>query len=500
MESAQEGVVVHDLDGRLVDVNDYTCEALGYTREELIGRPVWDIETRWTREEILRGARRLEIGVPQNAEGVHRRRDGTTFPVEVRFVRLDSGRVFAMGLDISERQRAQEEAAQLEARVRHAEKLEAIGTLASGIAHDVSNHLLAIRLHAELAQAAVPTQHAARDNLEQALRAVQHSTDLIKQVMSFSRSGASSRRVAALGSIVQDALRLLEPTFPQTIDVIAQLECPGDAIVVDVGQIHQVVTNLLTNAVQAMSAGGRLEVRVETVELDADSVRTLERGTYVVLSVADTGSGMDAPTLERIFEPFFTTKEVGRGNGMGLSVVHGIVTSHGGAVAVDSERGRGTKFSLYFPNARTTARAADLPRLTSSPGPAHILFVDDDYIVASGGRQTLELLGYNVTTRTNPEDALTDLLSAPDSFDVVITDQRMPRISGKELAREMLRQKPELPVVLCINYDGEVSEAEAKAIGIRQVLTKPIGIEGYSKLVREILRDRDQPDSALASK
>ncbi len=491
---ARNTVCVHDLDGHIVDVNDYACETLGYRREELIGRPLWDVEVGLEREDILRVSRKLEPGVPQTAQGIHRRRDGATFPIEVRVVRLDSGRIFGICQDISERQRAEADAARLEARSLHAQKMEAIGTLAGGMAHDVSNHLLAIRLHTELAMAALPEGNPGARNLEQALKAAEHSTDLIKQVMTFSRSGAGSRRVTALGSLVEDVIRLLKPTFPQTIDVATNLVGTDDAVVVDAAQIQQVLMNLLANAVQAMGRGGRIEIGVHGVDLDDDAVASLKPGAYVLLTLSDTGMGIDAATLARIFEPFFTTKEVGRGAGMGLSVVHGIVTGHGGAVAVDSEPGRGTTFRLYFPRAKSTTLEANMPRLATSR-PARVLFVDDDYIVASGGRQTLELLGYDVSVRMNPEDALTDVIADPNAFDVVITDQRMPRMSGTELAGEITRLNPALPVILCVSYEGEVSVADAEAIGIRRVLHKPIGIEGYSEAIDEVLQTHSDSDS-----
>lgn len=490
LEAAADALVVHDLDGRIVDVNEQTCRRLGYDREDLLGRLVSEIDGTYDHEQIVRAARRLDAGSPQTTESRHRRRDGSTFPVEVRLVRMDhDGRPLVVGFarDISDRKRSEEERVRYESRLRQTHKMEAVGTLASGVAHDVSNHLLAVRLHTELAMGGLAANSALRDNLDQVLQAVGQATELVGQLLTFGRPGAGKREAVRLPSLIAETLRLIRPTLPPAVQVATRFET-REAVVAERSQMRQLVMNLVTNAVQAMPQGGVLDIELDTHGLGAGSKTLLPAGRYVVLRVSDTGVGMDAPTLERIFEPFFTTKEPGQGTGMGLAVVHGIAVAHGGSVAVESEQGGGTTFTVTLPAAEEARSLVPLgSSVAGGQRRARVLFVDDDYLVASAAEQALEMLGHEVTVRTHPGTALRELLEAPDRFDVVITDERMPNLKGTELAREVLRVRPTLPVVLCVAHGEDAAIDIALALGVRTCLRKPLGVDDFARALDEAL-------------
>jgi signal transduction histidine kinase len=392
--------------------------------------------------------------------------------------------------DISERKRAEEKQRRLEAHLGQVQKLEALGALAGGIAHDFNNILAGIAGHLELIRADTQALSRVQENIDQIFQAVQRATDLIRRILTFSRQRPAARQAIPLGPVVREALQLLQPLIPRGI-AVGVAEAPGcPTVLADPGQVHQVLVNLCTNAVQAMGTEGRLEVRLAPVELGAEFARAnppLRPGGHLRLTVSDTGCGMEERTLERIFEPFFTTKEHGTGTGLGLAVVHGVVRNHDGAVVVSSTPGRGTVFELYFPTA-TSAPHEQPGRAAPTEGHGeHILFVDDEPFLASLGESLLSRLGYRVSSFANPHLALERFRDDPAGFAVLVTDLTMPAMRGTELAAEVRRTRPDLPVILMSGFSRPEEESRIQEAGFGALLHKPFKVEEIADLLRRVL-------------
>jgi PAS domain S-box-containing protein len=368
---------------------------------------------------------------------------------------------------------------QLEDQYRQSQKMEAIGTLAGGIAHDFNNILTAIYGYTEIARMEVEGNQNALEPLDAVVEASKRATALVRQILAFSRHQPQQRSPMQLQRVVAEVLTLLRATIPTTIEIKAELDDKAAAVLADATQIHQVLMNLGTNAAQAMKdQPGLLEVRLENFEIDADFVQTrpaLRPGWYVRLSVSDTGHGMDSATAARIFEPFFTTKAPGEGTGLGLSVVHGIMSSHDGTITVYSQPGEGTTFHLYFPAHGNVAPVSS--QTAEAPVPygrgQRILYVDDEQPLAEMGRKILERLGYEVDVRGRPAEALAAFRAAPADYDLVVTDLTMPGMTGIELARQLLHIRPELPVILMTGYAAMLTPERVRTLGIRELLLKP---------------------------
>lgn len=370
---------------------------------------------------------------------------------------------------------------QLEEQFRQAQKLEAIGTLAGGIAHDFNNVLGAIIGYVELTQPTLPAGAPAHLYLEQVLQASHRAADLVRQILTFSRREEQRRVALLLQDVVREPVKLLRATVPAMIEFDVSLPRDLPLVSADSTQIHQVVMNLCTNAAHAMGgAAGRLGIALEKVTLDGAQARAkeapgLKPGVYVRLTVSDTGCGMDHATMERIFEPFFTTKGPGEGTGLGLSVVHGIMQSHGGAVTVSSRPGEGTTFRLYFPAALEQAQKADVAQKIAVPFGAgrRVLVVDDESALAQLATAVLNALGYHAIDCGDGETALERLRADAAAFDLVITDLSMPGMTGVELARKVAGVRPDLPVVLTTGNEARLPAEILRTAGIREVLPKP---------------------------
>ena len=400
--------------------------------------------------------------------------------------------VGCLGVDITQRRKSDEENTRLETQLRQAQKLEAIGTLAGGIAHDFNNILAAILGYTEMALQDTRGKNTLQNDLNQVLRATHRAKDLVRQILAVSRHGeVQSRQPILVAPIVKEALKLLRSTLPTTIEFSQSVSEEAGQILGDPTQLHQVVVNLCTNAAHAMrEKGGTLEATLGKVELSGESARAFENlpaGPYVELTVRDTGHGMDAPTLERIFDPYFTTKEIGEGSGLGLAVVHGIVKRHEGAVTVRSESGKGTFFRILFPRIDARGVPADGEQSYLAGGTEHILFVDDEEQLVTLGERMLDSLSYRVTTRQNSLEAVELFRQQPDAFDLVITDYTMPHMTGLDLAREILRVRPDIPVVLCTGYSEMITEATAKRAGVRAFAMKPLSRNSIAEVVRSVL-------------
>ena len=386
--------------------------------------------------------------------------------------------------DITERCR-------MEQKFIQAHKMESIGQLAGGIAHDFNNILTAIVGNLYLAKIEAADNPAIMENLENMSAATQRATDLVKQILTFSRQNKPDREPVNLNHIVLEALKLLRASVPATIRIQTELtETPS--VLANATAIHQVIMNLGTNAWHAMrDQAGVLTVEMRVMEVDADFVKTrpdLHPGRYVQLSFSDTGCGMDRATLDHIFEPFFTTKAVGQGTGLGLAVVHGIMKSHDGGISVYSHPGEGTKFNLYFPVIETAEAALEI---TATPIPRghgeHILFVDDEAVLASLGKKMLERLGYTVTMKTSALEAIAAVREQPDAFDLVITDLTMPGMDGTKLGGQLLQIQPRLPIIISTGYSGVLTTEKARELGFRELLIKPSSIRILGEIVHRVL-------------
>lgn len=391
--------------------------------------------------------------------------------------------------------RAYEELRITQGQLVQAQKMEAIGTLAGGIAHDFNNILTAIIGYTELAREEVPEGSRVQANLQEVLKAGMRAKDLVQQILMFSRQSTQEQKPLQMDSIVEEGLKLLRASIPTTIEIRPNIQRECGTVLGDPTQIYQVLMNLCANAAHAMrEKGGVLEVSLMNVDIDAALAQhpDLKSGPYVRLTVSDTGHGMDRAVMERIFDPYFTTKEPGEGTGMGLAVVHGAVKSHGGAIAVDSEPGKGTTFHVYFPRmerggAPEAEAAASIPT-----GSERILFVDDEKALVDMIKQMIESLGYKVAGRTSSIEALEAFRAQPDKFDLVITDQTMPNMTGEMLARKLLRIRPDIPIILCTGYSESITKEKVKAMGIRELIMKPVVRSELARIIRDVLDQENE--------
>jgi PAS domain S-box-containing protein len=490
LETAADGVITVDERGLITSFNRTAEQTFGYLRDEVIGQPVTLLLPGASPGDVV-AAFRLAGG---GQEVLGRRQDGTTFPMElaVSEARLGERTVLTgFARDITARKQIEQERAQLEAQLLQSQKLETIGTLAGGIAHDFNNILTAVMGYLELALEETPSESPAYEDLTQVRTAALRAKQLVRQILVFSRRGDQERLPVELDLLVEEALKLLRASLPATIEIRHSLDTGTPPVLADATQIHQVVMNLCTNASHAMrDTGGVLDIGLEVVEVGLKKsgvAPNLPAGQYVRLRVRDTGHGMDRATVDRIFEPFFTTKPVGEGTGLGLSVVHGIVTSHGGGITVQSEPGRGTTFAIYLPVAAAEAAREVAIEPGVVTGTEHVLVVDDDEAIARVTERALKRFGYRVTTRMSSGAALEVFRANPAEFDLVVTDYTMPGMTGVQLARELRLLRPDVPMILATGLGEAITAEEQKALGFRQYLTKPLSLRDFAAAVRQVL-------------
>ena len=328
------------------------------------------------------------------------------------------------------------------------------------------------------------------NNLQEVITAGNRAKDLVKQILAFSRQADQELKPVQVELIVKEAVKLIRASLPSTIEIELDLASKS-ATLADPTQIHQVLMNLCTNAHHAMSgSSGVLRVSLRDVTIDAGfESRKLDLGTggYLCLQIKDTGHGMPEEVRARIFDPFFTTKERDEGTGMGLSVVHGIVKSHGGAITVHSKPGKGTTFAIYLPLIRSEAKTAAQPTPELPTGGERILFIDDEKTLVDLGRQMLTRLGYRVVCRTSSIEALELFKNRSDQFDLVITDMTMPNLTGDRLARQIMNIRPGMPVILCTGFSEQIGEERAQELGIRKFILKPLVMGKIARTVRQVL-------------
>ncbi len=400
--------------------------------------------------------------------------------------------------DITDLKESEESRLRLEAQLQRTQRLESLGVMAGGIAHDFNNILAAILGFSEMAIEAAEASPEARGHMEEVLAGAERARDLVNQILAFSRQAGMEVRPLHLDSLLKEALKLVRASTPANIAIQQEIDPAAGPVSADASQIHQVIVNLCANAQYAMrEQGGVLSIGLQRVALTSGHAETMglsAPGAYVCLSVADTGCGIDPATRDRIFEPFFTTKPVGEGTGLGLATSHGIIASHGGTIVVESEPGGGSVFRVYFPMAEAPADR-DTGRSSRGPvpkGEARVLFVDDEAALAAMAERMLSNLGYAVTAATEPERALEILAASPEAFDIVLTDQTMPKMAGLELAAWVREMRPDLPVVIMTGFASRVDPEVAAALAIREVVRKPYSRRELAEAIDRALHEPER--------
>ena len=484
------GIAIHD-QGKILDCNQGLSDISGYSIDELTGIDGLQlIEPKWRTaviDKITSG-----YAATYEVEGI--RKDGSTYPLSIRGHNMPyrGGEVRVTEFrDISEQKQAEKERKNLELQLLQAQKMEAIGTLAGGVAHDFNNILSAILGNVDLARNLTPADSPVNTFLDKALEAIQRATSLVNQILAFSRQKETTQIPLELTPIIQEAIALLRPLLPTTITINKQIEDAARPILADPTQIHQILMNLCTNSFHAMDqAGGMLTIGLKDIDLTSFDIQQqpdVKPGHFVMLTIGDTGPGIPIEIKEKIFDPYFTTKAVGKGTGMGLAIVHGIVKKYGGFITVDSTEGQGTWFHIYLPAIELSKSAQDLEELIIKGNKERVLLVDDEEMVADMGRSIIEYLGYTVTVFTNSVEAFSVFQKSPMQFDVVLTDQTMPALTGFDLAQRVKEIRPDIPIIICTGYSSILSEEKAKASGIQGFAMKPLAIKDISILLHNVL-------------
>jgi CheY-like chemotaxis protein/two-component sensor histidine kinase len=369
--------------------------------------------------------------------------------------------------------------------------METIGTLAGGIAHDFNNILTPILGYTEMALEELSDESTLKYDIEQINNAALRGKDLVQQILTFSRQVDFDKKPLHLHLVVKEVMNLIRASFPSNIEIRQDLDTDCGTILADATQMHQIIMNLCTNSLHAMTdKGGILEVRLDALELNPKKIKTndtIKKGNYVRLTVSDTGIGMDKQTIDRMFEPFFTNKEVGSGSGLGLSVVHGIVNNYNGAIQVNSEPGKGTIFMIYLPQHSAHGTEDDQITEVTRKGSENILFVDDEKEITYMGKKMLESLGYTVDIRTDGFSALHEIQTNKQKYDLLVTDQNMPRMLGTDLVMRAKKIKPDLKVILITGYEDSIKDGSVSEYDIAEIIMKPLILSEFSKIIRNVL-------------
>lgn len=492
LQSPFEAIIV-DREGRVVDVNqrrrdagamrpDDRCPQIGdrmYTAD-FAGNHQIDM-----RSELMEC---IQTGLPKEfpALGYKGRY------LAVKMAPFADGAIITAA-DVTRHVRTEKDKKRYESQLLQSQKMEAVGTLAGGIAHDFNNILWIITGNVELVKTEIDNNNnRAHYHIQRVEEASRRAKDLVTQILNFSRHSSRDKRPLKISTIVKESLKLLRSSLPTTITIKQNIAEEDMTIMADLTQISQVLVNLCTNAAHAMrDTGGTLDISLSKISLDEDETvrhQNLAPGQYALLSVMDTGQGIPEDVVERIFDPFFTTKQVDEGTGMGLSVVHGIVKNHDGAITVFSKPGKGAVFHVLLPMITAETEQAERNYSQVIPtGNERILLVDDDGILLETQERILLRLGYAVVAQQSSVTALEEFKKQPHKFDLVITDQTMPQLTGLALARECFTVRPDIPIILCTGYSESVSEEMARAAGVSAFLMKPVVLGKLAHTVRDIL-------------
>jgi len=487
IEGTAESVVIFDSDGRIQYANAAYRELSGLrSGDRLEGLRILDSDDELIPENIQD---HLDAG--QAWSGTFAARTQKGFRIQDMTVTPastppdETQRFIALSRDVTNE-------VELEKKLVQAQKMEAIGTLAGGIAHDFNNVLTPIIGYAEMSLAMLDESSPIRRYLENILKAAGRAKEMVRHILTFSRQADENLLPLNIAPIIKETLKLLRSTIPSTIEIKHRLDPDCGAVLADPTHIHQIMMNLCTNAYHAMDQdGGTLSVGLTRVRIDkADALNQLDLvpGDYLRLSVSDTGHGIRPEIVGRIFEPYFTTKEQGKGTGMGLSVVHGIIRRYGGTIHVYSEEGKGSTFTVYLPETATEGGARDSSASTTYPtGTEHILLVDDEPYVVEMLHDMLTSLGYKVTAFSDSKDALNAFCTGLGEFDLMLSDMTMPGLTGQDLAREVLLVKPGFPVILCTGFSELMNEEQARKAGIREYVMKPVVMSELAHTIRRAL-------------
>jgi PAS domain S-box-containing protein len=492
---------------RVLSVNQFGADLLGYGVNELVGTSALAVVHEEDRPLVKLAVEEslYEKNRTPHSEFRKVKKDGTVLWVRETIQTImdpHQQKILLLSCeDVTDRKRAEEALARSEKQLRHTQKMEAIGTLAGGIAHDFNNILGAILGYSELALTQVSQDERVKSYLEEVVTAGIRAKELVKQILAFSRRSDQEREAVDLKVIVKEALKMIRATLPATIEIRSTLEVDPAVVFADPTQMHQVVMNLCANAEYAMrKEGGILDIALTSIEVTAKSALefpSLKPGTYLRLTIRDSGQGIPPEVLERIFEPFFTTKGSGEGTGLGLAVVHGAIVGHGGNISVSSVMGQGTTFTILLPPLDVVLPAHIDETEEWPKGSGRVLFVDDEEMLARWGEQLLTHLGYAVVAKTNPHEAVDLFRKQADQFDLVVTDQTMPTMSGEAFARAILEIREDIPIILCTGFSHIMSAEKAAQLGLRAFLMKPVNAAALAKTVKNVLDEGQQPSNEI---
>ncbi len=486
-------------DGRFMILSPSARKVLGYGPEELVGKGV-DGYLRYSDNMREIQARLVANGRIENEDAEFVRKDGSIAALSINARRVEDRTgttLWYEGVlrDVTQAKRAAEETKRLEEALRQGQKMQAIGQLAGGVAHDFNNMLSGIIGFTEVAQSQLEPGHPAGSSLEQVLSAGERAKRLVERILTFSRGASGELMPMRIRGVVEEALKLLRMSAPASIDIEVELADESGSVLAEATQLHEAVMNIATNGLHAMKdRGGSLRVALREISIDEPMrgrIGVIRPGRYVTLEFKDSGKGMDAETMDKAFEPFFTTKPHGEGTGMGLAVVYGIMQGHGGDIALESEPGIGTAVTLYFPQRADEVEEEEKDSAPVPVGNERILLVDDEQMIVDFTARNLISFGYSVTAVSDPLRALEILEGDPAGYALLITDQTMPRMTGLELAKEALSLNPSLPVILCTGYTSALAESEALAARIRKVCMKPVKKREMAITIRRVLDGSD---------
>jgi len=503
IEKSLDGIILVDEKGSIIEWNRGQETIYGIKRAMVAGKKIWDVQFQHEPQEkrvdenykeiknLWENFLKTGINPFQNKEQVSKieRPDGQLRDIQQLYftIETDKGKGFMMACttrDITSR-------LVMEKQLVQSQKMEAMGTLAGGIAHDFNNILGGIIGYTELAVRTLDKKAPVQKYLKQVLTASKRASDLVKQILIFSRREKKEKEPVQMSLIVKEAIKLLRSSLPATIEIVSKIKDNKSFILADPTQIHQVIMNLCTNAAHAMKdKGGIMEVRLNNETVEPGLYKELKAGPHLRLSISDTGHGIKQEMIDKIFEPFFTTKKAEEGTGMGLAVVHGIVKSHNGNISIYSKEGQGTTFSILFPIVvdvihKHEKQEEDIPR-----GNERILLVEDDSSLAEAEKKLFEELGYNVTKVTSGIEAFEIFRKVPNRFDIIITDYSMPKMTGGELISKIRSFSSDIPVILCTGFSQVITPPKARSLGIGDIIMKPIELGQIAKSIRKLLEKK----------
>jgi PAS domain S-box-containing protein len=495
IEQASEIVVITDALGIIQYVNPAFEKITGYSSSETLGNAPSLLKSgRHNRAFYKSLWDTILSGKPWAGRMINKRKDGALYTGECSISPIKDATDNVVHFVWISRDITTE--LELEKRISQAQKMEAIGTLAGGIAHDFNNMLFPIMGLSEMLVEDLPFGSLSHKNAMQIFNAARRAAELVKQILSFSRQSDHHKAPVSMQEVLTDVLKLTRATIPSNIEITQDLQSDCGPILADPTQLHQIAMNLITNAYQAVEeTGGSISVRLQETELTRDDLvgKSLEPGKYAIFTVSNTGYGIDPSVMNRIFEPYFTTKAPGKGTGIGLSVVYGIVTEHGGDIRAVSEAGKGATFNVFLPLMKNAGEV--LPPEVAGPietGSERVLLVDDEEAIVLLETQILERLGYSVTACTNSMDALEAFRASPGTFDLVLTDMTMPHLTGIQFAKELISIRPHIPIIICTGFSEKINEKKAKALGIKGFLMKPVVKSDMAQMVRRVLNKNER--------